>query len=102
MSDRPRTQPEGYQPNAIERASLPLLIRLSAMPPWLLMVVLAALLVVGLALHNPIGGVILLGLAGFVTCIAAAGWSQQIVLVRILRGGVVAVLLLAAGAEFFA
>lgn len=102
MSDPNRMHPEGYQPNAIERASLPLLVRLSAMPRWLFMALLATLLILGLALYNPIGGVLLLVLAGFLCWLAAIGWSLQSLLGKLLRIAVVVLLVIVALPRFVA
>ncbi len=82
-----------YRPNAIERASAPWLIRLSRLPRWLFMVTLAASLIVGLALFNPIGGVILLLVALFLAWLAAVGWSRQSTARSTVRMAVVALIL---------
>lgn len=76
---------EDRTPSALERISAPWLVRLSLVPRWLFLIVLAGLLLAGLALENAIGGVLLLVLALFLAWLASLGWSHVSPVGRVLR-----------------
>jgi len=64
------------QPNAFERASTPWLLRLHALPRWLVALTMAATLVAGLLIRGPVGAALLLLLALFLSWLAAFGWRH--------------------------
>ena len=92
---------EHYKLNPIERAIAPWLIRLSVIPRWLFMGLLVVAVIAGLALFNPIGGVILLALALLLAGLASVGWEAQPALIRGVRIGVVLLILWMAVIRFF-
>jgi hypothetical protein len=69
----------------IEQASARPLVLLHQMPVWLPPVLVAALLVVGLAVPGPVGAVALLLVAGFLGWLAALSWPQTKGSGRLLR-----------------
>ncbi|HVQ89048.1 MAG TPA: DUF6703 family protein [Actinomycetes bacterium] len=87
---------------AFERISAPYLLRLHAAPRWLLAVVLAALLVVGLLVKGPIGAVLLLLLALFLAWLAAVSWRLLTPSARLIRFLVVGLVVAAAGFQLVA
>jgi hypothetical protein len=82
---------------ALERASAQPLLYLRQLPRWLPPLVLAALLVAGLALRGPGGAAALVLLAAFLAWLAALSWPVLSGQSRLLRvAGVAATLALAA------
>ncbi len=82
---RVRPLPKGstlYTPNAstarqsAERRSAKPLLYLHQLPRWVPPVVLAVLLVVGLAVKGPIGAIALLGVAAVLGWLAALSWPR--------------------------
>jgi hypothetical protein len=64
---------------------MPLLVRITALPRWVFVVGLTALLVGGLLLSNPIGGVLLLILATFIGWLLLLSWPVVAPKGRLLR-----------------
>ena len=85
--------------NAFERMSAPYLLRLHAAPRWLLAVVLAAFLVVGLLVEGPIGATLLFLVALFLGWLAAIGWRLLSPGARVVRVLIVALVVAAAVAQ---
>lgn len=81
------TPPEYTSPlaRAIAARSMPLLVRITALPRWVFVVGLTALLVGGLLLSNPIGGVLLLILATFIGWLLLLSWPVVAPKGRLLR-----------------
>lgn len=76
-SNSPAGQPGNSQPNNLQRASLPLLTRLLAMPRWLLVILIASSLLLGLALTGPlapVGVLFLLIVATFLGWLLMLAW----------------------------
>jgi uncharacterized RDD family membrane protein YckC len=70
-------QPEGNPRGHVERASFPLLTRLLAVPRWLLVVLIASCLLVGLSLTGPLailGSLFLLIVATFLGWLLLLSW----------------------------
>jgi len=67
-------EPRRPEVTPFERLSAPYLIRLHGVPRWLLAIVLAGLLVVGLFVKGVVGAAILFALAMFLAWLAAVGW----------------------------
>ena len=85
--------------NAFQRASLPVLAFLTRLPKWLLVIVLAGLLVLGVIQTGPLAwlGVLILGLLGlFFLWLLALSWPAIPPSGRVLRGIVVLALFLGA------
>lgn len=99
-SNQPEQRDQGSQPTRLERVSSPWLFRLARVPRWLFMVVLAAVLLAGLALENALGGVLLLLLALFLAWLAAIGWRYVSPAGRVLRLAVL-VPLVVVGVSYF-
>lgn len=81
------TPPEYTSPlaRAIAARSMPLLVRITALPRWAFVVGLTGLLVGGLLLRNPIGGVLLLILATFIGWLLLLSWPVVAPKGRLLR-----------------
>ena len=81
------TPPEYTSPlaRAIAARSMPLLVRITALPRWVFVVGLTALLVGGLLLNNPIGGVLLLILATSIGWLLLLSWPVVAPRGRLLR-----------------
>jgi len=81
------TPPEYTSPfaRAIAARSMPLLVRITALPRWAFVVGLTALLVGGLLLSNPLGGVLLLILATFIGWLLLLSWPVVAPTGRLLR-----------------
>ncbi len=77
---------------SIERASLPLMTRLSSLPRLVPFLILLALLVAGVVISGPVGFVLMGLAAGFVAWILYLSWPRLTSSERIMRS---AVLLLA-------
>lgn len=86
-------------PTAFERASTPWLLRLNAVPRWLVGLVLIATLLAGLFLDGPVGAALLSILALFLGWLAAIGWRHLTLPARLLRAVTVVLLLVAAGSR---
>jgi len=99
-SKQPDQRDESRPSNRLERMSAPWLFVLQRVPRWLFMVGLATVLLVGLALENAIGGVLLLLLALFLAWLAAIGWRYVSPAGRVLRL-VVLLVLVAVGVSYF-
>jgi hypothetical protein len=82
---------------AAERRSARPLLYLHQLPRWLPPVVLAVLLVVGLAVKGPGGAVALCAVAAFLGWLAALSWPRLAASGRVSRVLVIAALLAAAG-----
>ena len=74
---RPNTPPAHNPRGNLERASIPILSRLLAMPRWLLVVLIASCLLLGLALTGPLaplGAIFLLIVATFLGWLLLLAW----------------------------
>lgn len=74
---RPANQPGSSSRGNIERASIPVLTRLLAMPRWLLVVLIASCLLLGLALTGPLaplGAIFLLIVGTFLGWLLMLAW----------------------------
>jgi hypothetical protein len=74
---RPNTPPARNSRGNLERASIPILSRLLAMPRWLLVVLIASCLLLGLALTGPLaplGALFLLIVATFLGWLLMLAW----------------------------
>ena len=73
VDPQPATSPRGN----LERASIPILSRLLAMPRWLLVILIASCLLLGLALTgplSPLGAIFLLIVATFLGWLLMLAW----------------------------
>jgi hypothetical protein len=75
---------------AVERRSAALLVYLHQLPRWIPPVVLAALLITGLAVHGIMGGIALLVLALVLTWLAVVSWPSLSPAARAVRALVTA------------
>ena len=100
-----RPLPQGgslYTPGAsdprrrIEQASARPLVLLHQMPVWLPPILVAALLIVGLAVPGPVGAIALLLVAAFLGWLAALSWPQTKGNGRLLRAGAITCVLVVA------
>jgi hypothetical protein len=98
--NQPEQRDQRRSPTRLERLSTPWLFLLQRIPRWLFMVVLAGVLLAGLALENAIGGVLLLLLALFLAWLAAIGWHYVSPAGRVIRL-VVLVPLVVVGLSYF-
>lgn len=74
---RPARPPATGARATFERLSLPLLTRMNALPRWLVVILPAVLLFVGLLLRGPwawLGGIVLLLVWAFLTWLTALSW----------------------------
>jgi hypothetical protein len=78
---------------ATERRSAKPLVYLHQLPPWVVPVVLAGLLVAGLAVRGPVGAVALCGVAAILGWLASVSWPRLSSGGRLGRLGVVGLLL---------
>jgi hypothetical protein len=81
---------------ALERASAPLLVRLSTMPAWLVPLIMAVLAVVGLIVGGVVGFVALTLIAAFLAWLALLSWPVLRPRQRLLRSLAVAIVIAAA------
>ena len=70
---------------ALERSSAPILLRMSALPGWLVPVLLLAIAVIGLVVGGPVGFALLLVIALFLGWLAALSWPVLPPRTRLLR-----------------
>jgi Family of unknown function (DUF6703) len=70
---------------ALERNSAPLLLRMSALPGWLIPALMLAIAVVGLLISGPVGFALLLVVALFLAWLAALSWPVLPPRTRLLR-----------------
>jgi hypothetical protein len=84
---------------SLERSSARPLLVLQQFPVWLIPLVLAALLVTGLAVPGWPGAVALVAVAGFLGWLAAVSWPRLGPGPRLLRLAAVACVLVAAGIQ---
>jgi len=80
--------PSGPSRQAVEKRSLPILVILNRLPRWLVVVVLAAMLVLGLILTGPwawVGGVLLLIITGFLFWLLVLAWPVLPTSARLIR-----------------
>ncbi|MFZ0323742.1 MAG: DUF6703 family protein [Actinomycetes bacterium] len=100
---RPEQQrtPAPADATAFQRWSAPLLVRLTAMPRWSFVIVLAVVTFAGLMLDGILGGLLLLLLAALLAWLAALGWPTYNVAARLLRVVVVALVLYVAASKLF-
>ena len=87
------TQDASQARRRIEHASARPLLLLHQLPVWLAPIVVAALLVTGLAVPGLVGGIALLLVAGFLSWLAALSWPQTKGSSRLLRLAAVACVL---------
>jgi hypothetical protein len=80
----------------VERASAAPIVLLSRLPRWLLAVLVAAVLVAGLAAPGPVGAAFLLVLAAFLAWLLALFWTALPPRGRWARAAVVMMVLAAA------
>src|SRR5262245_253634 len=81
---------------ALERGSAPLLLRMSALPGWLVPAVMLVIAVIGLVVGGPVGFALLLVIALFLAWLAALSWPVLPPRTRVLRMLVPLVVLVAA------
>ncbi|MCI0687701.1 MAG: hypothetical protein L0Y54_10760 [Sporichthyaceae bacterium] len=81
---------------SLERASTPVLMRLSALPGWVVPVLMLAVAVTGLFVGGPVGFALLLLVAMFLTWLATLSWPLLSPRTRVLRLLVPAAVLAAA------
>jgi hypothetical protein len=74
----------------LERASAPALVALTRVPRWLVAVLMAVLLVAGLAVEGPVGAALLLVLAAFLGWLLAVSWPVLAGVSKVVRVLVVA------------
>jgi uncharacterized RDD family membrane protein YckC len=101
-SGRPAAPPSGRARPRVERASATPLVLLTRAPRWLLAVVVAAVLVAGLAVRGPVGAALLLALGVFLAWLLALAWPALPPRGRWTRVAVVLIVLGAAGWQLFA
>ncbi|MDP2289499.1 MAG: hypothetical protein Q8M73_13165 [Actinomycetota bacterium] len=98
MAKPPRDLPEGVRGpsgpgrHAVEKRSLPILVRLNRLPRWLVVVGLGALLFLGLIQTGDLawlGGVLLLIVTGFLFWLLVLAWPVLPTQARIMRTVVV-------------
>jgi hypothetical protein len=93
-----------YTPDAspgrqsVERRSAAPLVYLRQMPPWLIPVLFAVLVFGGVTVRGPVGGILLLLGALFLSWLAAVSWPRLTPAGRAGRGAIIALIL--AGAVF--
>jgi hypothetical protein len=88
----PPPAPQGFR-GALERASLPILTRLSSAPKWLVALVPAAVLLGGLLAPAPWGPLLLALVALFLVWLLTLAWPRLEPRARVIRTGVVILLL---------
>lgn len=88
----PPTAPQGFR-GVLERASLPVLSRLSRAPRWLVGLVPAAVLLGGLLAPAPWGPALLALVVLFLAWLLTLAWPKLEPRARIVRAGVVVLLL---------
>ena len=74
---RPASAPGGNPRGNIERASIPILVKLLSIPRWLLVILIASSLLLGLALTGPLaplGAIFLLIVATFLGWLLLLSW----------------------------
>ena len=81
---------------AVERRSATLLVYLHRLPRWVPLVVLAALVITGLAVHGAGGGIALAGVALVLLWLAVVSWPSQPPAGRLARALVIALVIGAA------
>jgi hypothetical protein len=81
---------------AVERRSAAPLVFLHGLPRWVPPLVVAALLIAGLAVHNVFGAVALLALAAMLAWLSAVSWPRLSPSGRLTRVGAVAVVVVVA------
>ena len=101
-SGRPAAPPSGRARPRVEQASATPLVFLTRVPRWLLAVLVAAVLVAGLAVPGPIGAAFLLVLGVFLAWLLVLAWPALQRTGRWIRVGVVVMVLAAAGWQLFA
>ncbi|MDA2987786.1 MAG: hypothetical protein O2815_01780 [Actinomycetota bacterium] len=87
-NQRPSNPPAGTPRGNLERASIPFLSRLLAMPRWLLVVLIASCLLLGLALTGPlapVGALFLLIVGTFLGWLLMLAWPVLPVGRRMIR-----------------
>lgn len=70
---------------ALERVSTPLVLRMSALPGWVVPALMLAIAVAGLLVGGPVGFVLLLLVAVFLAWLAALSWPVLAPRTRLLR-----------------
>ncbi|MGO8887367.1 MAG: DUF6703 family protein [Streptosporangiaceae bacterium] len=78
---------------SVERRSARLLVFVHQLPVWVLPIIMVALLVTGLAVHGPLGGLALFGVALVLALLAFVSWPQLGPVGRIGRAAAIAVVL---------
>jgi len=84
---------------AVERRSAALLVYLHQLPRWLPPVLLAVLLIAGLAVHGAGGGIALIGVALVLAWLALVSWPRVSPAGRAVRVAVIVLVLCAAGEQ---
>ncbi len=99
-TDQPLLTPDASPlRQAVEKRSAVPLIFMRQLPSWLIPVILVGLLITGLAVRDIIGAVALVLVALFVTWLALLSWPRLTGAGRLLRVGVVAVVVAVAVAQ---
>jgi hypothetical protein len=98
-AEPPRTPVTAPARQSLVRSSAAPLLWLHQVPRWLLPLLMAALLVAGLAIRGVIGGAALCGVALVLAWLAALSWPRLGVPARVLRAAAVAAMLALAGVE---
>lgn len=86
MSNAKQPQPVRRQPNALERISAPILLKLHRGPRWIFPVFTALLLLGGLFVTQPVFSAVMLAVLGlFLSWLVALSWSLLSWTARLVR-----------------